>query len=117
MGRLPVGWPELADPSTRNAPIKEVDGIAVRLKYVQAPRRDRSSGGRRKSTWYIYEVAGSGQKLAYRNKGPQDWYFLPMGGTMAQKRRYYDIFIRPPLTDSEKSWLAMKGYVAVGESR
>ena len=114
MGRLPVQQVLLADRKTR-APHQQrmYNGTAVRLLYIQAPRRARSAGGRRKSTWYIYEVLGAHEQVAYRNKGPQDWYYLPMGGTADQKRRYYDIFIRPPLTGGEKVWLDDHDYVQV----
>lgn len=113
MGRLPVQDIVVADRRTWGDATKTFDnGVTPVLMYVQAPRRS-GAARRRKSTWYIWHLPS--RNLAYRNKGPQDVYWLSMGGTPDQQKRYYDVFIRPPLTASESTWLSRHGYVQVGQ--
>ena len=112
MGRQPIDTVILADRDSWTSPVKKHNGSPVELVYVQAPRR-KYSRSRRKSTWYIWRLQG--ETMAFRNKGPQDYYFLAMGGRRSRDvRRYYDTFIRPPLTASEKKWLDDHGYVQAG---
>ena len=116
MGRLPVQQLLFADRQTWNAATKTVDGEVPEIVYVQPPRRLRGRrSGKRKSTWYIYSIRN--RAIAYRNRGPHDPYYMPMGKDQADQQRFFETFIMPPLTADEETWLRDHGYVKMGDPR
>ena len=58
-------------------------------------------------------MEGSG--LVYWNRSRNGIVFYPMARTAENMVRYYDVFVKPPLTEKEKAWLKRDKYTLLME--
>ena len=62
---------------------------------------------------HVYHMEGSG--LVYWNRSRNGIIFYPMARTAENMVRYYDVFVKPPLTEKEKAWLKRNKYTLLME--
>ena len=109
-----LGTYVLADASTRKAKVKTVDGSPMIYIGVQRPPRKRRRRG--KSTYYMFWLRGSNR--VYRATQRRAWAFMQCGVDRdGSADRYYETFVKPPITDPEKRWLHLYGYEMIGDRR
>ena len=92
----------IADRGTYNSTVKTVDGKPVILVATQPSRRTERKG----KTSYIYHIRGTTDIMYNHNQNHPYWSLMHVPGNT----RYYDIFVKAPLTPDEKSWLDLNGY-------
>ena len=86
------------------------EGKELKLVAIQPNRRTRrSKAGKR-----IYHLTGT-KKIYYKIDGSDE--YAPMGYDAQDMQRFYDVFVRAPLTEAEKWWLDNFGYVLIEEER
>ena len=95
-----------ADRDTWNKPIKTIKGNAVRLVATRIPRNPRKY-----KTVNIYHIQGT--NLIVFNRSRDGVYFMRIAIRPENVRRFYDTFVRQPLTPKEKQWLDLYDYKLV----
>lgn len=83
---------------------KTINGNFVRLVAIQKSRRTRRKG-RINYIWHIENT-----NIIVFNKSRNGIYFMRMAIRPQNISRYYDVFVRLPLTEKEKEWLARYDY-------
>lgn len=97
----------IADRETWNTVPKTINGNTVKLIAIQpSPRTIR-----KKKNIYVYHIAGT--NLIVYNQTKNGVYFMRMAIRPQNVSNYYDVFMRPPLTQKEKEWLERYGYQLV----
>lgn len=94
----------LADRETYNRQVKKINGRSVRLVATQESRRNRK-------TSYIYSVEGT--RIIVFNQSRHGVYFMRLALKRENAERYYNVFVRPPVTQLEREWLERNDYVLV----
>ena len=96
-----------ADPnSDKDDPHQTVDGHRMVIVGQQAK-------GRKGRFRHVYNMEGT--SLIYYNRSRNGILFYPMARTVTNMNRYFDVFVKPPLTDKEKAWLKRNGYTLLQE--
>lgn len=95
-----------ADRETRNSKIKTIEARAVIHVATQISTRTK-----RKRTVYIYKIEGT--KIIVFNRSKNGTRFMKIALMPQNMKRYYETFAEDPLTQPEKSWLDLNGYVLV----
>ena len=93
----------MADRDTWNKAPKTINGRKVKLVATRVPRNPLKY---RKV--YVYLIEGT--TTIVFNRSGQGVYFMKMGMTAQQIRRYYNIFANPPITKEEREWLDRNDY-------
>ena len=91
-----------ADP--RSDP-KTINGNEVVLVATQPSRRTRRKG----RTNHIYHIKAT--NVVVYNRSRNGVFFMRMALRPQNVSRYYDVFVRPPLSDKEKEWLERYDYI------
>ena len=86
------------------------EGKELKLVAIQPSMRTRN----KKATTKIYHLTGT-NKIYHKMDGSNE--YAPMGYDATTMQRYYDVFVRPPLTSSEKQWLEIYNYILVEDER
>lgn len=94
----------IADKHTWHENYKRVDGDIMELVAVQKSRRTSRKG----RTKYIFHRAGS--QNIYYSRSRHGIYFMPIAYRPQNMTRYFDVFVRPPVTPKEKEWLELYDY-------
>jgi len=97
----------IADRSSWGPGDKTIDGNILKLVAIQKSRRTR----RKKRTIYVYHIANS--NIIVYNRRANGFYFMRMALKPANIERYFEVFVKPPLTDAEKKWLKLYDYEIV----
>ena len=95
-----------ADP--RSEP-KTINGNEVVLVATQPSRRRKRKG----RTNYIYHIKAT--NVIVYNRSRDGILFMRMAIRPQNVSRYYDVFVRPPLSDKEKEWLERYDYILVSQ--
>jgi len=96
----------LADRETWGSDKKTITGNVLRLVAIQKSRRTK-----KKRTVYVYHIANT--KIIVYNRSKHGVYFMRMAMKVTNMAKYFDVFVRPPLTLAEKQWLKLYDYVIV----
>jgi hypothetical protein len=94
-----------ADFASRHEPQKTIEGNPVVLVATQDSKRTR----RKKKTIYIYHIQGT--DLIVFNQSRNGTRFMKIAIRPENVRRFYETFVKPPVTPEEKIWLERYGYV------
>ena len=107
MGRIldPNSMMFLADRETRNQKQKTINGIRVIHVASQPSRRTR----RKKKTIHVYHLEGT--NIVVFNQRENGIFFMKIAIRPENVRRFYDTFVKPPVTDPEQVWLDRYGYI------
>ncbi len=89
---------------SRSGPIT-INGKEVVRMATQPSRRTRRKG----RTNYIYNIVTTNVMVYNRSRGGR--FFMRMALRPQNISRYYDVFVRPPLTEQEKVWLERYDYI------
>lgn len=89
---------------SRRGPIT-INGKEVVLIATQPSRRTRRKG----RTNYIYNIVTT--NVMVYNRSSEGRMFMRMALRPQNISRYYDVFVRPPLTKQEKVWLERYDYI------
>ncbi len=84
---------------------KTINGNEVVLVATQPSRRRKRKG----RTNYIYHIKAT--NVIVYNRSHDGILFMRMAIRPQNVSRYYDVFVRPPLTDKEKVWLERYDYI------
>jgi len=95
-----------ADRDTWGHDEKTIAGNVLKLVAIQKSRRSR-----KKRTVYIYHIANT--NIIVYNRSRHGVFFMRMAMRPANIARYFDVFVRPPLTLAEKQWLKSYDYALV----
>ena len=95
-----------ADKETRLKLIKTVEGRAVIHVATQESTRTK-----KKRTVYVYRIEGTRQIVFNRSRNGTR--FMKIAMRVMDMKRFYDIFVQPPLSQKEQEWLALYGYSLV----
>jgi len=96
----------LADKETWGRDEKTIAGNVLKLVAIQKSRRKR-----KKRTVNVYHIANT--NIIVYNRSRHGVYFMRMAMRPANIKRYFDVFVRPPLTDAERQWLRIYDYELV----
>jgi len=107
MGRIldPNSMMFRADRETRSQNQKTVDGRLVNHIASQPSRRTR----RKKKTIHIYHIEGT--NIVVFNQSENGIRFMKIAIRPENVRRFYDTFVKPPVTEPEQVWLDRYGYI------
>ncbi len=86
---------------------KTINGNEVVLVATQPSRRRKRKG----RTNYIYHIKAT--NVIVYNRSRDGILFMRMAIRPQNVSRYYDVFVRPSLSDKEKEWLARYDYILV----
>lgn len=84
-----------------------INGKEVVLTATQPSRRTK----RRGRTNYIYNIVTTNVVVYNRSSGGR--FFMRMAIRPQNISRYFDVFVRPPVTEQEQEWLARYDYILV----
>lgn len=84
-----------------------INGNEVVLMATQPSRRTK----RRGRTNYIYNIVTTNVVVYNRSSGGR--FFMRMAIRPQNISRYFDVFVRPPVTEQEQEWLARYDYILV----
>lgn len=82
-------------------------GQELRLIARQESRRE---GEKKKPTIYVFHHIGT-RNIYYHDGSNQGNLFMPIAHTESLMRRYYAIFVQPPLKPHERAWLDRNDYI------
>ena len=85
-------------------------GNELRLIARQESRR---LDEKKKPTIYVFLHDGT-RDIYYHDGSNQGNLFMPIAPNAELMRRYYNIFVQPPLKPHEKAWLERNDYELVG---
>ena len=94
---------------SRSGPIT-INGKEVVLMATQPSRRRKRKG----RTNYIYNIVTT--NVMVYNRSSEGRMFMKMALRPQNISRYYDVFVRPPLTEQEKVWLERYDYILENQS-
>ena len=93
-----------ADIETRHSPIKKIQGKEVVHVATQVSRRTK-----KKRTVYVYNIEGT--NIIVYNRSLNATRFMKIAIRPQNVQRFYETFVKEPLTPKEKQWLDLYGYV------
>ncbi len=95
-----------ADAGTEKLIVPRIDGREVRLVATQESTRTK-----KKRTVYVYSIEGT--QLIVFNRSRNGKLFMKIAIRPQNVKRFYDTFVKPPLTEPEKVWLERYNYSLV----
>jgi len=96
-----------ADKHTTHSKQKTVNGMQVQHIAEQPSRRTR----RKKKTIHVFNIEGT--DLVIFNQSRDGVYFMKIAIRPENVKRFYETFVKPPVTPPEKIWLDRYGYELV----
>ena len=94
----------IADRNTWSQPIKTINGSQVILVAKQPSRRTQ----RKKKTIWVFWIKGT-QNIIY-NQSRDGVFFMKMARNPADMKKFFEVFVQPPITEPEQQWLDLNGY-------
>ena len=93
----------VADRASQKDDIKKIEGKNVILVATRIPRNSKKY-----KTVYIYHIEGT--ELIVFNRSRDGICFMKIAVKAANMKRFYETFVKPPITDAEKQWLELYDY-------
>lgn len=92
-----------ADRASYKDDIKKINGNRLILVATRTPRNSRKY-----KTVFIYHIEGT--EIIVFNRSRNGIYFMKIAVKQANMKRFYDTFVKPPITAVEKQWLELNDY-------